>query len=82
MNIDILFTNSDLDNHGEYFDENQFKEYCETHSFNGKLNQILLVPPSYSKNQNKIILVHFRVMLLRHLIKVKKLFYIYLWFDI
>ena len=57
MNIDILFTNSDLDNHGEYFDENQFKEYCETHSFNGKLNQILLVPPSYSKNQNKIILV-------------------------
>ena len=57
MNIDVLFINNKLENFEEYFDENQFKEYCDTHSFNGKLNQILSVPPSYSKNENKTFLI-------------------------
>mgnify|MGYP001311578781 CR=1 FL=1 len=57
MNIDVLFINNELDNFEKYFDENQFREYCDTHSFSGKLNQILSVPPSYSKNQNKTVLV-------------------------
>ena len=57
MNIDVLFINNELNNFEKFFDENQFKEYCDTHSFKGKLNQILLVPPSYSKNENKTFLV-------------------------
>ena len=57
MNIDVLFINNKLENFEEYFDENQFKEYCDTHNFNGKLNQILSVPPSYSKNENKTFLI-------------------------
>ncbi len=57
MNIDILFLDNELSNYEEYIDKNKFEEYCETHSFNGELNQILSVPPSYSKNQNKMFLV-------------------------
>ena len=34
-----------------------FQEYCETHSFEGKKNQILSVPPSYSKSENLTFLV-------------------------
>ena len=30
MNIDVLFINNKLENFEEYFDENQFKEYCDT----------------------------------------------------
>ena len=57
MNIDILFLDNELSNYEEYIEKNQFEEYCETHSFNGELNQILSVPPSYSKNKNKMFLV-------------------------
>ena len=52
MKIDILFLNNEMNGHDEYFDNDLFQEYCETHSFEGKKNQILSVPPSYSKSQN------------------------------
>ena len=57
MKIDILFLDNDLSDHEEYFDNQTIKEYCETHSFEGEKNQILLVPPSYSKSQNLTFLV-------------------------
>ena len=50
MKIDILFLNNEMNGHDEYFDNDLFQEYCETHSFEGKKNQILSVPPSYSKS--------------------------------
>ncbi len=52
MKIDILFLNNEMKGHDEYFNNNLFQEYCETHSFEGKKNQILSVPPSYSKSKN------------------------------
>ena len=57
MKIDILFLDNDLNSHEEYFDNEMIKEYCETHSFEGKKNQLLSVPPSYSKSQNLTFLV-------------------------
>ena len=57
MKIDILFLDNDLSDHEEYFDNQTIKEYCETHSFEGEKNQILSVPPSYSKSQNLTYLV-------------------------
>ena len=46
-----------MNGHDEYFDNDLFQEYCETHSFEGKKNQILSVPPSYSKNENLTFIV-------------------------
>ena len=46
MNIDILFLDDKLGNYEEYIEEIKFKEYCETHSFKGEINQIISVPPS------------------------------------
>ncbi len=57
MKIDILFLNHEMNGHDEYFDNDLFQEYCETHSFEGKKNQILSVPPSYSKNENLTFIV-------------------------
>ena len=59
MKIDILFLNDEMNGHDEYFDNDLFQEYCETHSFEGKKNQILSVPPSYSKAS----LPHLQVLL-------------------
>ena len=57
MKIDILFLSDEMNGHDEYFDNDLFQEYCETHSFEGKKNQILSVPPSYSKNENLTFIV-------------------------
>ena len=57
MKIDILFLNNKMNGHDEHFDSDLFQEYCETHSFEGKKNQILSVPPSYSKSENLTFLV-------------------------
>ena len=57
MKIDILFLNNEMNGHDQYFDNELFQEYCETHSFEGKKNQILSVPPSYSKNENLTFIV-------------------------
>ena len=57
MKINIVFLDNDLSGHEEYFDNQTIKEYCETHSFEGKKNQLLSVPPSYSKSQNLTFLV-------------------------
>ena len=57
MKIDILFLNDEMNGHDEYFDNDLFQEYCETHSFEGKKNQILSVPPSYSKNESLTFIV-------------------------
>ena len=52
MKIDILFLNDEMNGLDEYFDNDLFQEYCETHSFEGKKNQILSVPPSFSESNN------------------------------
>ena len=52
MNIDILFLHNDLEGYAEYIEKEFFLEYCETHSFNGKKNQFISIPPSYSKSGN------------------------------
>ena len=57
MKIDILFLENDFNDLEEYFDNETIKEYCETHLFEGKKNQILSVPPSYSKSHNLTFLV-------------------------
>ncbi|MDA9712355.1 leucyl aminopeptidase family protein [Acidimicrobiaceae bacterium] len=57
MKIDILFLNNEMNGHDEYFKNDFFQEYCETHSFEGKKNQILSVPPSYSKSENLTFIV-------------------------
>ncbi len=57
MKIDILFMNNEMNGYDEYFDNDLFQEYCETHSFEGKKNQILSVPPSYSKSENLTFIV-------------------------
>ena len=57
MKIDILFLNNEMNGHDDYFNNDLFQEYCETHSFEGKKNQILSVPPSYSKNENLTFIV-------------------------
>jgi len=57
MKIDILFLNNEMNGHDDYFDNDLFQEYCETHSFEGKKNQILSVPPSYSKSKNLTFIV-------------------------
>ena len=57
MKIDILFLSTEMNGHDEYFDNDLFQEYCETHSFEGKKNQILSVPPSYSKSENLTFIV-------------------------
>ena len=57
MKIDILFLDNEMNGHDQYFDNELFQEYCETHSFVGKKNQLLAVPPSYSKSENLTFLV-------------------------
>jgi len=52
MNIDILLLNNALEGYEEYIEKESFLEYCETHSFKGEQNQLLSIPPSYSKNGN------------------------------
>jgi len=52
MNIDILLLNNALKGYEEYIEKESFLEYCETHSFKGEQNQLLSIPPSYSKNGN------------------------------
>jgi len=52
MNIDILLLNNALEGYEEYIEKESFLEYCETHSFKGERNQLLFIPPSYSKNGN------------------------------
>ena len=52
MNIDILLLTNALKGYEEYIEKEFFLEYCETHSFKGEQNQLLSVPPSYSKNGN------------------------------
>ena len=52
MNIDILFLHNGLEGHEEYIEKEFFLEYCETHSFEGEINQFISIPPSYSKSGN------------------------------
>ena len=58
MKIDILFLNNDLKGSEDFInDTSLFEEYCSTHSFEGKDNQILVIPASYSKKENRTYLV-------------------------
>jgi len=58
MNIDILFLDKDLKVSEDFVsDQNLFEEYCRTHSFEGKANQITLMPASYSLKENLTYLV-------------------------
>lgn len=58
MKIDILFLDTDLKGSEDFInDSSQFEEYCSTHSFEGKANQIIVMPSSYSKKENRTYLV-------------------------
>ncbi len=58
MKINILFLNPDLKGSEDFINDlSLFDEYCTTHSFEGKANQIIAMPPSYSKNGNRTYLV-------------------------
>ncbi len=58
MNIDILFLNQELKVSKDFIsDQSLFAEYCKTHSFEGKSNQVIAMPGSYSKNENLTYLV-------------------------
>ena len=58
MKIDILFLDTDLKGSKDFInDSSLFEEYCSTHSFEGKANQIIVMPSSYSKRENRTYLV-------------------------
>ena len=58
MKIDILFLDTDLKGSENFInDSSLFEEYCVTHSFEGKANQIIVMPSSYSKKENRTYLV-------------------------
>ena len=58
MKIDILFLDSELKGSEDFInDSSLFEEYCVTHSFEGKANQIIVMPSSYSKKENRTYLV-------------------------
>ena len=58
MKIDILFLDTDLKESKDFInDSSLFEEYCSTHSFEGKANQIIVMPSSYSKKENRTYLV-------------------------
>ena len=58
MKIDILFLDTDLKGSKDFInDSSLFEEYCGTHSFEGKANQIIVMPSSYSKKENRTYLV-------------------------
>ena len=58
MKIDILFLDTDLKGSEDFInDSSQFEEYCSTHSFEGKAHQIIVMPASYSKQENRTYLV-------------------------
>jgi len=58
MKIDILFLDTDLKVSEDFINDSiQFEEYCITHSFEGKANQIIVMPASYSKKENRTYLV-------------------------
>ena len=58
MKIDILFLDTNLKGSEDFInDSSQFEEYCSTHSFEGKAHQIIVMPASYSKQENRTYLV-------------------------
>jgi len=58
MNIDLLFFESSFEKKEDYIsDEGIFQEYISTHSFEGKSNELLFMPPSMSSNNNKTLLI-------------------------
>ena len=58
MKIDILFLDTVLKGSKDFInDSSLFEEYCGTHSFEGKANQIIVMPSSYSKKENRTYLV-------------------------
>ena len=58
MKLDILFLDTDLKGSEDFInDSSLFEEYCVTHSFEGKANQIIVMPSSYSKKENRTYLV-------------------------
>tara|TARA_A100001011_G_scaffold77797_1_gene80147 strand:+ start:171 stop:1514 length:1344 start_codon:yes stop_codon:yes gene_type:complete len=58
MKIDILFLDTDLKGSEDFVnDSSLFEEYCTTHAFEGKANQIIVMPASYSKKEKRTYLV-------------------------
>ena len=57
MKIDILFFNKKFENKDKFIvDSEIFSEYITTHGFEGKPNDLLLMPPSLSSRGNETIL--------------------------
>ena len=58
MKIDILFLDTDFKGSEDFVnDSSLFEEYCSTHSFEGKAHEIIVMPASYSKQENRTYLV-------------------------
>ena len=58
MNIDLLFFDTTFEKKEEFIhNQEQFGEYISTHSFEGKSNELLFLPPSMSITTNKTLLV-------------------------
>ena len=58
MKIDILFFNEEFTNKDKFITESDlFNEYINTHLFDAKSKDILLMPPSLSSRGNETILV-------------------------
>ena len=61
MNIDLLFFDTTFEKKEEFINnQEQFGEYISTHSFKGKSNELLFLPPSMSITSNKIFLHIFK----------------------
>ena len=58
MKIDLLFFDTTFEKKEEFINnQEQFGEYISTHSFEGKSNELLFLPPSMSITTNKTLLV-------------------------
>ena len=58
MNIDLLFFDTTFGKKEDFINnQEQFGEYISTHSFEGKSNELLFLPPSMSITTNKTLLV-------------------------
>ena len=71
MKIDILFFNEEFINKEEFIsDSDLFNEYINTHLFDGKSKDILLMPPSLSSRGNETILVAYEELNKRELMNL------------
>ena len=58
MKIDLLFFNTRFENKEDYIaDIEKFEEYISAHKFEGNYKELLYLPASFTKNNNKTLLI-------------------------